>query len=96
MFRIFIDYPNEAEEREIVKLTTSIDGDKLKSVISKQELLDIPKIIKALPVSEHVIKYAVKIARKSRPHVADCPEFIKEWVSWGAGPRAAQYLILGA
>lgn len=96
MFRVFIDYPNELDEQQIVNLTTSSQKTILSPMITKKELLEIPEIIRSIPVSEHVIKYAVKLVRKSRPQLKDSPEFIKEWVTWGAGPRAAQYLILGA
>lgn len=96
MFRIFIDYPNEEDEQRIVEMTTSENKSIIRNVINKEELIKIPEIIRALPVSSHVIKYAVKLVRKSRPGNIDSPDFIKEWVSYGAGPRAAQFLILGA
>lgn len=96
MFRIFIDYPGEEEEQKIVEFTTGEQTEAPKPVITREQLLEIPQIIRAIPVSDHVVKYAVKLVRKTRPQAKDCPEFIKEWVTWGAGPRAAQYLILGA
>ncbi len=96
MFRIFIDYPSEADERLIVARTTSEYLEDIKPVISREDLIRIPKLIRAMPVSEHVIQYAVKLVRKSRPQNDSSPDFIKEWVNWGAGPRAASYLVLGA
>lgn len=96
MFRIFIDYPSAEDEKKIVELTTGLSRETPEVVLQKDELLKIPSIIRSLPVSDHVIQYAVKLVRKTRPQYKDCPDFIKEWVSWGAGPRAAQYLILGA
>lgn len=96
MFRIFMDYPSSEEEEQITRLTTGASGAPLKPAISKTELIKIPEILRAIPVSDHVIQYAVKLVRKSRPQNKDCPEFVKEWVSWGGGPRAPQYLILGA
>ncbi len=96
MFKIFIDYPDEAEEQKIVEKTTQEKEEIPVPVLTKKELQDIPILIRSIPVSEHVIKYAVKLARKSRPQLPNAPPFIKEWVNWGAGPRAAQYLILGA
>jgi MoxR-like ATPase len=96
MFRIFIDYPSPEEEQKIVTLTTGAPGSIPNPVITRKELLEIPALIRALPVSEHVVRYAVKLTRKSRPQFKDSPEFVREWVSWGAGPRAAQYLVLGA
>jgi len=96
MFRIFIDYPSEADERLIVARTTNEYFEDIKPVISREDLIRIPKLIRAMPVSEHVIQYAVKLVRKSRPQNDNSPDFIKEWVNWGAGPRAASYLVLGA
>jgi len=96
MFRIFIDYPSEVDERLIVQRTTNENMVDIKSVISKEDLIRIPKLIRAMPVSNHVIQYAVKLVRKSRPQNDNSPDFIKEWVNWGAGPRAASYLVLGA
>lgn len=96
MFRVFIDYPSEQDELEIIKLTTSAVSEEISPVISRAELAEIPLLIRSLPVSDHVAKYAVKLVRKTRPGNENAPEFIKEWVSWGAGPRAAQNLILGA
>jgi MoxR-like ATPase len=96
MFKIFIDYPDEAEEQKIVEKTTGEKEETPVPVITKEELKNIPMLLRAIPVSEHVVKYAVKLARKSRPQIPNAPSFIKEFVSWGAGPRAAQYLVLGA
>lgn len=96
MFRIFMDYPSQEEEEQITRLTTGTAAAPLKPALSRAELIRIPEILRAVPVSDHVVQYAVKLVRKSRPQNKDCPEFVKEWVSWGAGPRAAQFLILGA
>ncbi len=96
MFRIFMDYPSQEEEEQITRLTTGNAAAPLKPALSREELIRIPGILRAVPVSDHVVQYAVKLVRKSRPQNKDCPEFVKEWVSWGAGPRAAQFLILGA
>lgn len=96
MFRIFMDYPTQEEEEQITRLTTGAASAPLKPALSRAELIRIPEILRAVPVSDHVVRYAVKLTRKSRPQNKDCPDFVKEWVSWGAGPRAAQYLILGA
>ncbi|MBN2145041.1 MAG: MoxR family ATPase [Candidatus Aureabacteria bacterium] len=96
MFKIFIDYPNETEEKNIVQMTTGSVGPSPVPVLTREELVQIPSIIRGIPVSDHVIQYAVRLVRKSRPKNPDSPDFIKEWVSWGAGPRAALYLILGA
>ncbi len=95
MFNIYIDYPLAEEEREIIKVTTlpSRDGE-----LQKLDQVDfgwISRTVRGIPVSDHVIDYAARLVRSTRPKNEDSPDFIKEWVSWGAGPRAGQYLILG-
>jgi len=96
MFEIIIDYPTEAEEAEIVHSTTSAYEAELKRVLSGEDILHLQKLIRRVPVSDHVVGYAVQLARRTRPKSVDAPKFIKDWLSWGAGPRASQYLILGA
>jgi MoxR-like ATPase len=96
MFEIIIDYPSEAEEAEIVRSTTSAYEAQLSRVLSGEDILRLQKLVRRVPVSDHVVGYAVQLARKTRPRSPDAPKFIKDWLSWGAGPRASQYLILGA
>ena len=96
MFEIIIDYPSEAEEAEIVRSTTSAYEAQLSRVLSGEDILRLQKLVRRVPVSDHVVGYAVQLARKTRPKSPDAPKFIKDWLSWGAGPRASQYLILGA
>jgi len=96
MFNILIDYPSENEEREIVKTTTTIQESELQNVLSGAEVIDLQKLVRRVPVSDHVIDYAVRLVRATRPTGNNIPEYVKNWVSWGAGPRASQYLILGA
>lgn len=96
MFSLNLDYPNEADEVQIVKLTTSLYDNKISNVIEQSELIEIQKLIRKMPVSEEVIKYAVNLVRKSRPNDSVAPAFVKEYVEWGAGVRASQYLIIGA
>ena len=95
MFNIFIDYPDKDEECSIVKRTTSEEEKEFSSVLPREDILTIQSIVRNVPVSDHLINYAVNLTRSTRPHNSDCPDFIKKWVSWGAGPRAAQYLVLG-
>lgn len=95
MFNIFIEYPNEEEEIKIVKETTSAYFPQLKKVMNKEEILDLQEMIRRVPVADSVVKYAIHLVRASRPHPKSF-DFINRWVSWGAGPRASQYLILGA
>ncbi len=96
MFNINIDYPSLEEEKEIVRSTTSIEMKEVKPVMNGAEIREIQKAVRILPVSDHVLNFAVRLARATRPKSEDAPEFIQRWVNWGAGPRASQYLILAA
>lgn len=95
MFSIYIDYPSLVEEEEIVKTTTSAYLPKLEKVLNSTEIINLQKLLRRVPVADDVIKYAVKISNATRPTNNEL-KFVKDWVSWGAGPRASQYLILGA
>ncbi len=96
MFNIYIDYPDKDEECAIVKRTTTEEEKEFSSVLSREDILNIQSVVRKVPVSDHLINYAVNLTRSTRPHNTDCPDFVKKWVSWGAGPRAAQYLVLGS
>jgi len=96
MFMVYVDYPPREDERTIVKSTTSEQNFDLRFVLGGKDILGIQKIVRRVPVSEHVVDYAVNLARATRPNMPDAPQFINEWLTWGAGPRAAQYLVLGA
>jgi len=96
MFNILIDYPTEEEELGIMKLTTSTYNAKLEAVLSGEEIMQLQDIVRRVPIADNVIRYAMELARQTRVHTGNVPDFIKQWVSWGAGPRASQYLILGA
>jgi MoxR-like ATPase len=96
MFNIFVDYPSFQEEVQIVKSTTSDKKEKIEKVLSAEEILQIQDLIRRVPVTDHVVEYAVRIASQTRPMEANAPEMVKKYLSWGAGPRASQYLILGA
>ena len=96
MFNIQVDYPKPEEEIEIVLSTTSAREPVLKSVMSGADVLKIQDIVRKVPAADHVVRYAVELVRSTRPNDASCPDLIKKWVSWGAGPRASQYLVLGA
>lgn len=95
MFKILIDYPTEVEEIGIMKLTTSPFDMVLNKVISQGEILNLQEIVRRVPIADAVIKYATTLVRQTRVHTGGVPEFIKEWIAWGAGPRASQYLIIG-
>ncbi|MCP4728023.1 MAG: MoxR family ATPase [bacterium] len=96
MFNLWMDYPTDKEEKEIVKTTTSAYIPDLKPVLNSSEIIKFQDLIRRVPVADNVIDFAVKLVGMSRPDSETAPKFIKEWLSWGAGPRASQYLILGA
>ena len=96
MFNLYIDYPTRAEEREIVRSTTYDTEVKLAEVLTGPDILALQALVRKVPVPDHVIDYALNLVRATRPADESAPRFIKDWLSWGAGPRAAQCLILGA
>ncbi len=96
MLNILIDYPARDEERRIIQSTTYDLDPQLKPVLLGSDILKIQKIVRRVPVSEHVIDYAVNLARATRPRRESTPNFINDWVSWGVGPRAAQHLVITA
>ena len=95
MFNILIDYPTHEEEVSIVKVTTAHKESKLNQVISREEILIFQDLVRRVPVADNVIEYAVNLVSATRPG-KNAQDFINEWVDWGAGPRASQFLILGA
>lgn len=96
MFNLWLDYPSEPEEIEIVKKTTGMYVPEPKIVFSNDEILEYQELVRKIPVADEVIKYTVELVSKSRPANPNAPKYIKDYISWGAGPRASQYLILGA
>ena len=96
MFNILIDYPSLDEERAIVKTTTYDRNIELKTVLHGDDILEAQRIVRRVPISDHVVEYALRLVRATRPGSPDSPDFVNDWLSWGAGPRAAQYLVLGA
>ncbi len=96
MFNLWLDYPGFDEEVKIIKSTTSDYIASLNKIMSADDIMSFQNLIKRVPVSDNVIEYAVKKVKMTRPNYDDAKPYIKEWVSWGAGPRASQYLILAA
>jgi MoxR-like ATPase len=96
MFHIGIDYPSFDEEVEIVMNSTSAYTPHLQRVLHAADILELQDLVRRVPATHAVVGYAVRLAQSSRPDHPDAPAYIKEWVQWGAGPRASQYLILGA
>lgn len=95
MFNILVDYPDESQEVQIVNTTTGIESPPVERVMNAEEIIRLQQVVRRVPVAEPVVRYAVRLARSTRPS-ADAPAFVRDWVAWGAGPRASQYLILGA
>jgi MoxR-like ATPase len=96
MLNILVDYPDEDEEFEIVRLTTSTIKPVVTKVLAGTDILELQEIVRKVPVADHVTRYAVRLARSTRRNQEDVPEFVRDYVSWGAGPRASQYLVLAA
>ena len=96
MFMVNIGYPSKKEERQIVRNTTMDLDAEPEAVLTAADILQVQKVLRKLPVSDHVVDYAVSLARATRPKEQGTPSFINEWLTWGAGPRAAQYLVLAA
>jgi MoxR-like ATPase len=95
MFNIMVDYPSQEEEIDIVKRTTGSHSSKIGQVLSHQDILDIRRLIKDIPVADNVVAYAVDLARKTRPGES-ANTLAADYLSWGAGPRAGQHLVTGA
>jgi len=95
MFNLWLDYPKFEEELEIIKTTTSSYKPELSKVVSSNEILEFQNLIRRVPVADNVIEYAVRVVNATRTN-SNANEYIKQWVNWGAGPRASQYLILAA
>ncbi len=96
MFSLWLDYPKFDEEVEIVKRTTAIQNHKIEGSISKADILKFQKIIKDIPVADNTVDYAVRLVNATRKGSEHSDDKLAEWIRWGAGPRASQYLILGA
>lgn len=96
MMEVKIDYPSRKEEIEIVKETTGVEEVGINKVISRDEILEIQRLIREIPAPDHVVEYAVDLVRKTRPSEKDAPDIVKEYVLYGASPRASQSLILGS
>lgn len=96
MFNLWLDYPSFQEELQIVKSTTGLYAPSLKHVLDADDIIEYQDLVRRVPVADSVIEFAVQLVSKTRPKDAQSPQFIKDWLTWGAGPRASQYLILGA
>jgi MoxR-like ATPase len=96
MFNIRVDYPDEEEEFQIVKRTTADVQPSITATLNADEIASLSRIVRRVPVADHVTRYALQFTRLTRKEKGDVPDFIRKYVSWGAGPRASQYLVLAA
>ena len=95
MFKVFVNYPSFQEEFEVARRTTAIQADTVQPVLSGQEIIDLQRTVREVPVSDHIIRYALSLVRQTRVGQVGVPDFVGDQVGWGAGPRAVQFLILG-
>ncbi len=95
MFKVFVRYPKFDEEFEIARRTTSLAVEEVTPVLSGSQILELQNLVRKVPVSDHVIRYTLALVRQTRLGEPGVPKFVRDWLSWGAGPRAVQYLILG-
>jgi MoxR-like ATPase len=96
MFMISVGYPKAEEELAIMRATTAGGMPEVSHMLNAQDILALQETVRRIPVAEHVFRYAMSLSRATRPNEPEAPDFVKEFVSWGAGPRASQYLVLGA
>jgi MoxR-like ATPase len=95
MFNIKVDYPSQAEEESILSATTRNEKPEIRKVLSARAILNLQKLVGSVAVSEYIIKYVSRLVRSTRPKSEGSPDFVRELVDWGAGPRAGQFLIHG-
>ena len=95
MFKVFVGYPTFEEEKQIARATTGTRPDDVDPVLSGEEIVELQRLVRQVPASDHVIEYALALVRQTRISEGGVPQFAKDWLSWGAGPRAVQMLLLG-
>ena len=96
MFNIIVDYPKHEEEMQVVKNTTSVRDVRVNKCMDAKEIIEFQKLIRKIPIADNVLEYAVTLASKTRPNTSKATEVVNNYLTWGAGPRASQYLVLGA
>lgn len=95
MFKVFVKYPSFQEEFEVAQRTTTIMTDNVATVLSAEDILEVQRVVRSVPVAPHIIRYTLSLVRQTRVREPGVPDFIEEQLGWGAGPRAVQFLILG-
>jgi MoxR-like ATPase len=96
MFKVFVRYPNFQEEFEIARRTTTIQEDSITPVLSAEEIVHLQQLVREVPATDHVVRYAISLVRQTRVSENGVPDYVRDMLNWGAGPRAVQFLILGA
>jgi MoxR-like ATPase len=96
MFKVYVQYPNFEEEFEIARRTTTTVSDHIVPVLTAEEILEVQRVVREVPVTDHVIRYALSLVRQTRVNEPGVPDFVKDQLAWGAGPRAVQFMIIGA
>lgn len=96
MFKVFVDYPSFADEFEVAKRTTGLQSDSVEPVLEGPEIIALQKLVREVPISDHLTKYALTLVRQTRVKRPGVPDFVNDQIAWGAGPRAVQFLVLGA
>jgi MoxR-like ATPase len=95
MFKVFVHYPSFEEEFDIARRTTTTMVDQVKPMLQAAEILELQRVVREVPISDHIIRYALSLVRQTRVSHPGTPDFVDEMVGWGAGPRAVQFLIVG-
>lgn len=95
MFKVYVKYPSFNEELEIARRTTALVNEEIQPVLSGEQILGLQRLIRRVPVTDHVIQYTLALVRQTRVGEPGIPKFVRDWLAWGAGPRAVQYLVLG-
>ncbi|MFZ5829063.1 MAG: AAA family ATPase [Planctomycetota bacterium] len=96
MFKVFVRYPSFDEEFEVARRTTTVMTDSIQPVLSADDILQLQHLVREVPVSDHIIRYTLSLVRQTRVGGAGAPDFVEDQLAWGAGPRAVQFLVLGA
>ena len=96
MFKVFVRYPNFQEEFEIARRTTTIQEDAIAPVLAAEEIVHLQQLVREVPATDHVVRYAISLVRQTRVGENGVPDFVRDMLNWGAGPRAVQFLIFGA
>src|SRR5947199_5893785 len=96
MFKVFVRYPRFEEEFEIARRTTALIQEEIHPVLTGEQILELQRLVRKVPVTDHVIRYTLALVRQTRLGEPGVPKFVRDWLSWGAGPRAVQFLILAA